>query len=175
MRPLEDCSKGTGVPSFVPENMITEDNIKTLVNEKIAQSDIFLVDIQVNTGNSIHVFLDKSEGISIEECVEISRFLNSEMDREVEDYELEVSSPGLSFPFKVSGQFEKYLGKLVQVVLQDGKKLQGTLISHTPEGLTLEHEQSIKDKGSKNKKNLKENKYLTFEEIKTTKAVVSFK
>ncbi len=154
--------------------MISKENIEVLVNGKVAQSDIFLVDIQVNTRNSIHVYVDKPDGITIEECVEISRFLNSEMDREVEDYELEVSSPGLSFPFKVSGQYEKYLGKQIQVVLQNGEKLKGVLLSHTPEGITMEHKQSIKDKGSKKKKILKESKYLTFEEIKTTKAVVSF-
>jgi ribosome maturation factor RimP len=155
--------------------MITKEKIEAFVNEKIAETDIFLVDIQVNTGNVIHVYLDKPEGISIEECVEISRFINAEMDRDVEDYELEVSSPGLSFPFKVSGQYEKYLGRQVQIVLQTGKKLHGTLLSHTPQGITIEHEVSVREEGKKRKKLIKENKYLTFEEIKTTKAVVSFK
>ncbi len=162
-------------PLLLLIGMITKEKIEALVNEKLKGSNTFLVDIQLASGNVIHVYMDKPEGISIDECVEMSRFINSELDRDTEDYELEVSSPGLSFPFKVKEQYMKYLGKPVQVVLQNGQKFTGSLMSHNSEGITIEYEQFVKEPDMKKKKQITENKFLKFEEIKTTKAVVSFK
>jgi ribosome maturation factor RimP len=140
--------------------MITEEGIATLVEQHIKGSDIFLVEVAVRAGNAIRVHVDRPEGISIDECVGISRFLNSQLDRDVEDYSLEVSSPGLSSPFRVKQQYDKNLGRSIDVLLLEGERFQGELQSVTDKGIQL------KVKGKE--------KEINFEEIKTAKAIISF-
>ena len=84
--------------------MITEEKIRKLVEGHIRESGIFLVEVMVKPGNVIRVHVDTPEGISIKRCVEISRFINGQLDRDVEDYSLEVSSPGVGAPFRVKQQ-----------------------------------------------------------------------
>jgi ribosome maturation factor RimP len=120
------------------------------------------------------VYLDKYEGISIDECAEISRHLNANLDRDTEDYELEVSSPGLSAPFKVKEQYEKYKGRNVEVLLNNGKKLTGKLMAFSDTGIELEV--FIRETGNKKgKKNIPQLVKMDLQEIKSTKSVVSFK
>ena len=84
--------------------MINKETIKQLVNDKIAHSDYFLVDVTVSTSNHIVVEIDNQDGVNIDFCAELSRHIESQLDREVEDYELEVGSAGLTAPFKVIEQ-----------------------------------------------------------------------
>jgi ribosome maturation factor RimP len=140
--------------------MITTESITGLVEHYIQGSDIFLVEVLVRPGNAITVHVDLPEGISIEECVKISRFLNGSLDREVEDYSLEVSSPGLGGGFKVKQQYEKNVGRDIEVLFTDGMKSTGKLISVTDHGIILKVE------GDDEK--------IGFEEIKTAKEIISF-
>ncbi|MDF1575809.1 MAG: ribosome assembly cofactor RimP [Bacteroidales bacterium] len=140
--------------------MITTEHIKELVVQHIRGSDIFLVEIVVKPGNLITVQLDRPEGISIDECVSISRFLNESLDREVEDYSLEVSSPGLGGAFRVRQQYEKNLGRDIEVLYTDGIKVTGKLEKVGDKGIIL----NING----------ENEEIGFEEIKTAKAIISF-
>lgn len=117
--------------------MISEKGIIELVNEKIRGTDIFLVEVRIGSGNAIKVHLDRPDGISIEQCVEINRYLNQHLDRDEEDYSLEVSSPGIGVPFKVTQQYEKNLGHVIEVVLRDGTRVEGTLESVTGEGIQV--------------------------------------
>lgn len=123
-------------------------------------SDIFLVEVLVKPGNAIRVHVDKPEGISIDECVLISRFLNESLDRDVEDYSLEVSSPGLGGAFKVKQQYEKNLGRDIEVLYTDGIKVKGKLEKVTDEGVLLNVQGDDEE--------------IRFDEIKTAKAIVSF-
>lgn len=107
--------------------MITDKQIIELVQQHIEGSDIFLVEAVVKPGNMIRVHVDRPEGITIEECVKISRFINAQFDREVEDYSLEVSSPGMSGYFKVKQQYEKNVGRVIEARLGDGERLEGKL------------------------------------------------
>ena len=153
--------------------MITQKQIESLVTQKIEGTEIFLVEVQISPGNSIHVHIDKPHGISIEECVGISRFINANLDREVEDYELEVSSPGLGHSFKVKEQYLKNIGRGVEVVLKDGKKIDGKLLDYT--GQSIELEILVKDVNDrKNKKLVPEKIKLDINTIKSTKEVISF-
>jgi len=118
---------GLWSPILLTVKMITEEQIIDLVHEHIQGSDIFLVEAVVKPGNLIRVHVDRPDGISIGECAAISRFLNGQLDREVEDYSLEVSSPGISAPFKVVQQYEKNVGRTIEVRLKDGERLEGRL------------------------------------------------
>jgi len=156
----EICSRGLLSPILLPEKMITTEGITELVNQHIEGSDIFLVEILVKSGNAITVHVDRPEGISIDECVKISRFLNEALDRDLEDYSLEVSSPGLGGAFRVRQQYEKNIGSDIEVLYTDGIKVKGKLEKVGDEGIIL------KVNGDDEK--------IRFDEIKTAKAIISF-
>jgi ribosome maturation factor RimP len=140
--------------------MITTENITELIKEHIQGSDIFLVDVQVKPGNTIRVHLDTPDGISIDECVKISRFVNESLDRDEEDYSLEVSSPGLGGKFMVKQQYQKNVGREIEVLYTDGIKIRGKLVSVSDKGIVLmDKDDDIE---------------IDFEEIKTAKAVIEF-
>ena len=90
--------------------MIDKQLLKSTVESAIAGTEMFLVDVQVSPSNAIVVEIDSKSGIDIDACVAITRQIESVFDREVEDYELEVGSAGLTSPFKVRGQYEKNIG-----------------------------------------------------------------
>lgn len=140
--------------------MITDEKIIELVQQQIQETDIFLVEAVVKPGNMIRVHVDRPEGISIDECVRISRFLNGELDRDVEDFSLEVSSPGVSEPFKVKQQYEKNVGRTIEVRLEDGDRLEGKLESVAEEAIVL----LVKGKQQE----------VPFEEIVKAKTIISF-
>ena len=140
--------------------MITEETVIRLVEQSIQNSDVFLVEVVVKSGNVIKVLVDRPDGIPIEECVRITRFLNENLDRDLEDYSLEVSSPGLGAPFKVKQQYEKNTGRDIEVLLSDGSRLEGKLQS------VSDHMIVLQVKGKEKEINLKE--------IKKTKAIITF-
>ena len=140
--------------------MITSERIITLVEEHIRETEIFLVEVTVRPGNAIRIHVDKPDGISIDECVGISRFLNNQLDRDVEDYSLEVSSPGLGSSFRVKQQYDKNLGRKIEVLLTEGERLSGVLKSIADEGILLQIKGSDKD--------------IKFEDIKEAKTIISF-
>ena len=140
--------------------MITNEAIIELVEQYIQGTDIFLVEVAVKPGNVIRIHVDRPDGISIDECVRISRHLNEMLDRDVEDYALEVSSPGLGTPFKVKQQYDKNTGRKIDVLLSDGTRITGELNLVSDEGIVL------KIKGN--------DKAIKFEEIKTSKEIISF-
>jgi ribosome maturation factor RimP len=91
--------------------MITREKVEHLIEEKIQGTDMFIVEVSVRPGNVIDVTLDSDVGITIEACTEVHRHLLHEMDRDVEDYSLEVSSPDLMKPLKVTRQYMKNVGR----------------------------------------------------------------
>ena len=151
--------------------MITKEKIQILVEEALSD-DMFIVDITVGTGNSISVLVDSDAGISVGECVQISRHIESSLDREVEDFSLEVSSPGLSLPLKVLRQYLKNIGREVEVVTKSGEKQKGILKSANIDGFELE----FLAKGRVDGKKVEETKTLSysFDQMKTVKIVISF-
>ena len=154
--------------------MITSSSIREIVSNYLDGSERFIVEIQVKPGNSILVLVDSYKGITIDECADISRFIESNLDRNAEDFQLEVSSPGLTQPFKVVQQYLKYIGTEVEVLLKDGKKIKGKLLSASQESFTVESFQKVKstDK-SKNEKQLIQH-HFTLAEVKSTKVVINF-
>jgi len=133
-----------------------------------------VVDTRVDSANRISVEVDKPEGITIEECVNISRAIESELDRETEDFELEVSSPGLTEPFKVLEQYRKNCGRQVDVVKRDGQKISGLLQHTDDDGITLEVKAKIRETGLKRPKTVIQTVELKFSDIKTTKCKILY-
>jgi ribosome maturation factor RimP len=117
--------------------MIVEQYIKTLIDEKLANSDVFLVECRVKTDNKIRVFIDSERGVTIEDCIALSRHIEGNLDREQEDFALDVSSAGLDLPLRIPRQFSKNTGRNVQVVLNDGTEIKGKIIEATDESFTV--------------------------------------
>ncbi|MCK4922661.1 MAG: ribosome assembly cofactor RimP [Bacteroidales bacterium] len=155
--------------------MISKKKIENFLKEEFKDSDVFLVDVNINSANFIRVFVDKPLGVSINECYEISRKITGEFDRDEQDYSLDVSSPGLDMPLSVTEQYEKNLEKEVQVVGIDGKKHTGILKSHSQIGIELEETKKIAVEGKKNKQWITKVLTIKFDDIKTVKVVISFK
>ena len=154
--------------------MITIDSIKKLTDTKIAEGTNFIVDITVKQGNKIIVLLDNDNGVSIKDCVEMSRHIESSLDREKDDFELNVMSPGLTEPFKILRQYQKNIDKQIDVTTKEGKKLTGKLVSANEEGIELESKVKEKVEGKKGKQLIINSIKLTFSQIKETKIVISF-
>jgi ribosome maturation factor RimP len=154
--------------------MITIEQLKEIAATKLAEGTNFIVDITVKQGNKIIVLLDNDNGVSINDCVSMSRHIESNLDREKDDFELNVMSPGLSEPFKILRQYQKNIDKQIDVVTKEGKKLSGKLIAATEEGIQLETRSKEKVEGKKAKQLITNNINLTFNQIKETKIVISF-
>ena len=118
--------------------MITKDQIAALTNEALADSDRFLVEVKVKPNNVIEVYVDSDTAINIDHCVEISRFIEGKLDRDVEDFELSVMSWGLSGVLKMDRQLQKYVGKDVEVKTKELGKIQGKLISFDEEKVEIQ-------------------------------------
>lgn len=150
--------------------MLTLEKITEIAEEKLAEGTNFIVDIAIKPGNKIIVLLDNDNGISIADCVAMSRHIESNLDRETADFELNVMSPGLSEPFKIIRQYYKNIGKQIDVTTKENKKITGKLIAVNEEGIMLESKNSKK----KIKEPLLINTNLTFNQIKETKVVILF-
>jgi ribosome maturation factor RimP len=141
---------------------------------KIALTETqFIVEVKVSSANDVLVQVDDFSGLSIEECKRISRFIESQFDREIEDYALEVGSPGLSNPFKVKEQFVKNIGNAIELIMTDGEKFQAKLLS-VEENLIQVAVSEIKK--IDNKKQVVETvETIELKNIKTAKNVILFK
>jgi len=143
-----------------------------LVEKIIRETEIFLVGITVTAKNKILVWIDRKDGITIDECAEISKELENHLDRSIEDFELEVSSPGLDTSFRVRQQYDKNIGREIEIVTEDNKIHKGELLQVTEDGIKLE---IIKNKKGKVKKEDQATELsLGFNQIKSAKVIVTF-
>lgn len=153
--------------------MIDKSKIAQLVNEKLTD-DQFLVDVTVSSSDVIHVMVDSDTAISINQIVEISRHIENNLDREVEDFELSVFSAGLSEPLRLVRQYKKNMNKELDVVLNSGQKLTGILIKADDQGIDLEVTTKEKMEGSKKKELVTRVHSFDYSEIKEAKKIIKF-
>lgn len=116
--------------------MISQQRIEELVTEKLDGSDLFLVEVQIGIGNKILVEIDGDNGVGIDHCVSLSRHIEGSLDRDVEDFELSVTSSGLGRPLKIERQFAKNIGRTVALKKTDGMVVEGQMLSAN-DGVTL--------------------------------------
>jgi ribosome maturation factor RimP len=154
--------------------MIDKETVKRLVEEML-DDKMFVVEISVNERNVINIFVDSFEGLTIDQCIAISRHVEHSFDREEEDFELQVSSPGLTENFRVSQQYIKYVGKPVEVKTRDEEKLEGIILEADNDKFVLETSALERLEGQKKKQLVVKQHHLKYDEIKSAKAVISFK
>ncbi len=154
--------------------MIKKETIINLVNEHFADTDKFLVDVKILKGSVIEIYIDAPNHILIVDCVALSRFVEGNLDREKEDFELQVSSPGATEAFKVVQQYKKYIGTKVKVVTKEGAKHEGTLMSANDNEFVIEETRREKKTVGKGNHTVVENITLTYNQTKETKSVLPF-
>ncbi|MGY8987200.1 MAG: ribosome assembly cofactor RimP [Flavobacteriales bacterium] len=150
--------------------MISKERVISLAKEKIEELNYFLVDVKISAKNEITVLFDKGDGVIVRDCLYVSRHIEGNLDRAIEDYQLTVCSPGLEKAFVVEEQYIKNIGRDVKVVTTDGDKIEGTLLEY---GDVLLLETKTKQKGKKEL--LKQEVSIEKEKIKETKLIIKFK
>ena len=154
--------------------MIDRNVVGGIVNEWLEDKDYFLVDVSVSPDDKIVVEIDHAEGVWIDDCVELSRFIESKLDREEEDYELEVGSAGIGQPFKVLQQYVNHIGKEVEVLAKDGKKYRGVLTRAEQEDFSITVQVKEKPEGAKRPVLVDREYTWRYDETKYTKYLIKF-
>ncbi|MBW7868364.1 MAG: ribosome assembly cofactor RimP [Brumimicrobium sp.] len=158
--------------------MLEKKKIETLALERMNEldTDLFIVSLSLSASNAIHLEIDKMNGqVTIDDCVSVSRNIEHNLDRETEDFELEVSSAGLDQPLRVIKQYIKNIGREVKVVLIEGNKvLEGELIQADEKGIVLKTASKELVEGKKKKELVVREIELPFDKIRETKIIISF-
>ena len=155
--------------------MIDKQQVTDLVAKAIGETDIFIVDIRVTPANEITVELDSPGNLDIDTCAGITREINEALDRDVEDYSLEVGSAGLTSPFRVAGQYLKNIGNQVEVLTRDGRKFKGTLTAVGDDDFTVAVTKKVKEEGKKRPVEVEEPVVTKVADTKTVKYLIDFK
>lgn len=155
--------------------MIEKSELTKVIETALEGSELFLVDVAVSRDNNIVVEIDSMDCVSIDDCAKLTKAIESHFDRDVEDYELEVGSAGLTSPFKVKRQYEKYIDEEVEILTKDGRKLKGTLKNATDDNFTVSITKKVKPEGAKRPVEVTEDETFNYDEIKYTKYLIQFK
>lgn len=155
--------------------MINKDTVRSIVEEWLDGKEYFLVDIEISPDDRIVVEIDHADGVWIEDCVELSRFIEDHLSRDEEDYELEVGSAGLGQPFKVAQQYHCFVGKNVEVLDADGKKYKGVLKAVEGNDFTMTVQEKQKVEGKKRPQLVDTDHTFQMDKVKYTKYLINFK
>ena len=155
--------------------MINKETIQTLTEEWLQGNDYFLVDINFAADDRIVIEIDHADGVWIEDCAELSRFLQERLGDELGEFELEVGSAGLGQPFKVAQQYVNHIGDTVEVLELDGKKLQGVLKAVDGNSFTITVQEKQKQEGKKRPVLVEVDKTFQMDGVKYAKYLLSFK
>ncbi|OFY10355.1 MAG: hypothetical protein A2X11_11255 [Bacteroidetes bacterium GWE2_42_24] len=153
--------------------MIDKNQIIELADQFLEGTKLFITEVRIKPVNRIVVMIDGDEGVRIDDCVALSRFIESKFDREADDFELTVTSAGIGEPLKFNRQYIKNIGRTIQVELTDDQVIEGQLITADEETITIER--MVKEKI--NHKNIKKTdvKTIRYNEIRKAVVMVSFK
>mgnify|MGYP000651089044 CR=1 FL=1 len=155
--------------------MISKSAVEQAVNEWLEGKEYFLVEVSVSADDEVVVVIDHAEGVWIEDCADLSRYIESRINRDEEDYELEVGSAGLGQPFKVEQQYINCIGEEVEGMPKDGKKVTGTLKSVDAPHFTVTIREKKRLEGQKRPQMVETDVTFDMEEVKYTKYVLNFK
>ena len=154
--------------------MIDKNVVKKLVEEWLQHKEYFLVSIEISPDDRIVVEIDHADGVWIEDCVALSKYIEDHLNRDEEDYELEVGSAGLGQPFKVPQQYINFIGKEVEVLDADGKKVKGILKAVEGNDFTVGVEEKVKVEGKKRPVKQEVDHVYQMDKVKYTKYIISF-
>ena len=155
--------------------MINKAAVQQAVEEWLEGKDYFLVDVEISADDRISVEIDHAEGVWIEDCADLSRFIESKISREEEDYELEVGSAGLGQPLRVKRPYEIRVGHGVEAQALDGHKCKGTLTSVDDGGFSIEAMEKVKEEGRKRPVSKLVTRHFNFDEVAYTKYLIKIK
>jgi ribosome maturation factor RimP len=148
--------------------------VNEIIWGELSEKELFIVDIEINSNNEITVVLDSNLGVGILDCTSVSRYIEEKFDREQEDYELTVTSAGLSSPFKIPRQYKKYIGKEINVLTLKGEKIICTLTQVSDEGISGEETKKVKIENTPKKQEIIINHTWNFSEIKKAIPHINF-
>jgi ribosome maturation factor RimP len=154
--------------------MIDKKTIQGIIEKEIENSDLYLVETKVSSNNTISVMIDSFAGVPITKCIELSRAIDGQLDREVEDFELSVSSAGIGQTFQVVQQYHKNVGKDVEVLTTEGNKVIGKLLVVGENEIEIEVDELVKVEGKKKKQLITNTLSVNFDQIKSTKDIITF-
>ena len=155
--------------------MIEKDTKANIVNGKLEGSSLFLVDIHISPSNEIEVTIDSDGSVDIDDCADLSRAIEEELDRETEDFELTVTSAGIGQPLKLPRQYKKLIGSPVEVVLKNGTKIIAKLHDADNDTITLAYREMQVVEGKKRKQAVDVVQTYQLSEVKSTTEYLDFK
>ena len=155
--------------------MIDKSKVKDLVCQWLEGKEYFLVDAAVDSQNKITVEIDHKDGVWIEDCCDLSKFIEEHFDRDVEDFELEVGSAGIGQPFKVLQQYVNSIGYDVELLTADGKKMEGCLKGADENGFVVTVQEKQKLEGKKRPVIVDVDKAFAYDDVKWVKNIIDFK
>lgn len=154
--------------------MITKEDVLAIVRQKVEDDGNFIVEVEVSPSNEIRIVVDSEKGIPISYCEEIDALVETSLDREKEDYSLEVSSAGICAEFKVFGQFRKNIGNKVEVTMPNGAWVRGVLVDADEAGFDIETEEKKKVEGEKKKQVVKTVTHYDLAAVKSVRDIIEF-
>ncbi len=155
--------------------MIDKKAVKEIVEKWLEDKEYFLVDVEISSSNCIVVEIDHADGVWIEDCAALSRYIEENLSRDAEDYELEVGSAGLGQPFKVPQQYQNFVGKEVEVLDADGTKKSGVLKSVEGNDFVVTVNEKVMVEGKKRPVKMDVDHTFQMDKVKYCKYLISFK
>ena len=155
--------------------MIDKNVVKEIVGQWLVGKEYFLVDVEVSNDDRIVVEIDHADGVWIDDCVELSKFVEEHLSRDEQDYELEVGSAGIGQPFKVAQQYVNHIGKPVEVLTAEGQKVKGVLKAVDGRNFIVTTEEKVKVEGKKRPQLVETDREYDMDNVKYTKYLISFK
>lgn len=154
--------------------MILKENILNVIKDLLKEKEIFLVSLDINASNNIRLVIDSMKGVTLSECVQLNRAIEKGLNRNHEDFNIEVTSPGLGTPFKVREQYVKNIGKEVEVILKTGQKVNGMLIQTDDNNFIIEQDKQVRIEGEKKMQRIKERVSFFYGAVSKVKNVIKF-
>ncbi|MCC8359882.1 ribosome assembly cofactor RimP [Salinimicrobium sediminilitoris] len=152
-----------------------QEKVEKLLQEAFEENNsLFLIELNVNEANHIAVIIDGDEGVSVNDCIAVSRKIEHNLDREEEDFSLDVSSVGVSSPLEMPRQYKKNIGRTLAVTTVDGEKVEGKLTSFEDEKITLKWKAREPKPVGKGKVTVNKEAVLPLEDVKEAKVIITF-
>ena len=152
-----------------------KEKVTALLQEAFEEyENLFLIDLKIKGNNEIVVVIDGDQGVTVQDCINVSRKVEHNLDREEEDFSLEVMSAGATEPLINTRQYKKNEGRDLEVVLQDGSKITGNLIQVHDEGIVLFRKERVPKEVGKGKMTVEKEEVIAFDAIKQAKVKIKF-
>lgn len=165
---------GQKSPILLAKNVITKEHILTLANAHLQGTPLFVTGLRISSDNQISVFIDGDQGVNIADCVNLSRAIEGQLDRTREDFALDVSSHGAATPLVMPRQYPRHIGRDFEIRLNDGTKLEGTLVACNDSSLELEFSTRENKPLGKGKVTVTSRQHVDFNQIKESKIKLKF-